>query len=262
MFSGPHSQHTIDTSASRAVTRDVQPGVPEQAGWPRPRLLLVMRGVVRIEAERNHAVVDRDRAVWVPEDVTYVVESPHGAELCAIGFWRGVEPGNALRAFTTSPLLDEMAKQACEWGERPPKGEVGEAFYVALAGLVSRWAAEADDITLPMAESEPVQRGLTWLLGRLGHPVGPVDAAKQADLSLRTFQRRCRQELGMSPSTWLQRARVLRGLELLDDPTLDIDTIALRCGYQSQASFGRVFKEHLGLTPVAWRNRHPSTPAS
>jgi transcriptional regulator GlxA family with amidase domain len=31
--------------------------------------------------------------------------------------------------------------------------------------------------------------------------------------------------------------------------------IAIACGYRSQASFGRVFKTHMGVTPAIWRHQ-------
>ena len=230
-----------------------------RSNHPCPVLMLPVEGVIRVTSHSGEAVVAPERAVWIPGHLEYSITAGRPLLVYAVRFWRGLEGGERPEVFTAAPLLREMTRHAVQWGESPPRTEAADAFFTALGGLIGRWRKRVDDVTLPHADSPELRAGLGWLLGRLGHPVGPVDAAVHANLSLRTFQRRCRAELGVSPSAWLQRARVLHGLELLDDDRLSVSEVALRCGYQSQASFGRVFKDHLGVTPVAWRSAQALT---
>ncbi len=239
----------------------LQPAEPEWSTHRHPQLLLPVAGVVRVDARTCSAVIPAGRVVWIPGDVEHAVSVKRPVAVRVVRFWRGLEPGQGLDVFAAPPLLTEMVRHAADWGQDPPRTDAADAFFTALGGLIGRWRASTDDITLPHAGSPELRQGLNWLLGRLAHPVGPVDAALHAGLSLRTFQRRCRAELGMSPSAWLQRARVLQGLEMLNHSDLSIADVAMRCGYQSQASFGRVFKDHLGFTPVAWRALDAGSPS-
>ena len=50
-----------------------------------------------------------------------------------------------------------------------------------------------------------------------------------------------------------RRLEVASGL--LAEDRLSIQQIAGRCGYRSQSSFTRAFKELYGLTPSEWKNR-------
>jgi AraC-like DNA-binding protein len=236
------------------------PAQPGRSNDACPILMLPVEGVIRVATHSCEAVVAPERAIWIPGHIEYTLSVGRPLLVYAVRFWRGLEAGEGLEVFTAAPLLREMTRHAVQWGESPPRTEAADAFFTALGGLVGRWRKRVDDVTLPHADSPALRAGLGWLFGRLAHPVGPVDAAVHANLSLRTFQRRCRAELGVSPSAWLQRARVLQGLELLDDDRLSVAEVALRCGYQSQASFGRVFKDHLGVTPVAWRSAQALSP--
>jgi AraC-like DNA-binding protein len=170
-----------------------------------------------------------------------------------VTLWPEALEGAGVSVFDANPLLRAMIAEAVGWGNFPEEGTLTDSFFTALAGLLSGWLEDEVEVDLPTARSPELRRGLDWLLDRLPHPVGPADAALHSGLSLRTFQRRCREELGLTPTDWLQRARVLRALELLTIQRLTVGEIAIKCGYQSQASFGRVFKEHIGQTPLGWR---------
>jgi AraC-like DNA-binding protein len=222
-----------------------------------PLLLLAHDRTVRLKLQTHDLLVPRQWSAWLPPELNVIVQAQQPAALHSVTLkcLPGVAHAAHASVFPTPPLLREMMRQLVVWTRNPAPPELERAFHVALYGLVGRWLHHRDELTLQHATSPPLRKGLDWLLQRLNRPVGPVDAARQAGLSLRTFQRRCQEELAMAPSSWLQRARVLRGIELLDDDDLTVLEVAIRCGYQSQASYSRVFKEHLGLTPVTWRER-------
>ena len=124
----------------------------------------------------------------------------------------------------------------------------------ALHNLLPVWT-RGEHAEVALARDGQLREALQWMHGRLEQPVGPAAGAAHVGLSVRSFQRRCQKELGMTPITWLQRARIIRSCELLMDPSRSVADVAVVCGYRSQASFGRVFKAHMGVTPAIWRHR-------
>jgi AraC-like DNA-binding protein len=52
------------------------------------------------------------------------------------------------------------------------------------------------------------------------------------------------------------RKRLEAAALLLQDDELTMQEITARCGYSSQSSFVRAFKDVHGITPGQWRNRH------
>ena len=55
----------------------------------------------------------------------------------------------------------------------------------------------------------------------------------------------------------LIEARINAARQLLTATDLPVHEIAAACGYQNATHFMRQFKEITGLTPSAYRNRHP-----
>lgn len=61
------------------------------------------------------------------------------------------------------------------------------------------------------------------------------------------------QEMGISPTTWLQRYRIKQAQTLLQAGDLSITDVALAVGFADGTHFGRLFQRETGVTPSAWR---------
>ncbi|MFU0882363.1 AraC family transcriptional regulator [Kluyvera cryocrescens] len=80
--------------------------------------------------------------------------------------------------------------------------------------------------------------------------------AARAFLSRATFARHFARVYHLTPQVWLSQLRMAMAARLLQqDRQARLDTIAERCGFQSQASFSKTFKKHYGLTPGEWRRK-------
>jgi transcriptional regulator GlxA family with amidase domain len=77
--------------------------------------------------------------------------------------------------------------------------------------------------------------------------------AGHANMSLRTFTRRFREETGMSPGQWLVRQRVSRARELLEATDLTVDQVAARAGFATAASLRQHMHAAVGVAPLAYR---------
>lgn len=61
------------------------------------------------------------------------------------------------------------------------------------------------------------------------------------------------QEMGISPTTWLQRYRIKQAQTLLLAGELSITEVALAVGFADSTHFGRIFQRETGVTPSAYR---------
>lgn len=61
---------------------------------------------------------------------------------------------------------------------------------------------------------------------------------------------------GTSVSDQLQEIRMTTAVSLLTGTKLSVAAIAMRCGYALPATFMRVFKRHMGVTPSEYRSHH------
>ncbi|AYN40794.1 helix-turn-helix domain-containing protein [Streptomyces dangxiongensis] len=92
-----------------------------------------------------------------------------------------------------------------------------------------------------------------WALTRLHEPIQLRDMAGREAMSVRTFTRRFREEVGVSPGQWLTRQRVERARHLLESTGLSMDQVAREAGFGTAQSMRQHLLQTLGVTPTAYR---------
>jgi transcriptional regulator GlxA family with amidase domain len=121
----------------------------------------------------------------------------------------------------------------------PPHREGGQSQYVRRP--------------LPEPHLAGTERARTWALDRLDQPLSLRQLAERESMSVRTFTRRFREEVGMSPGQWLTQQRVEHARQLLESTDLSVDRIAQRCGFGTAASMRSHLQSVVGVSPTAYR---------
>ncbi|MNN74052.1 HTH-type transcriptional regulator YdeO [compost metagenome] len=80
--------------------------------------------------------------------------------------------------------------------------------------------------------------------------------AALCNVSRATLARRFAQLGGMTPLELVTTLRMERAARLLRQDGLSAAAVGEQCGYASQAAFGRVFAQHFGIAPGAYRRQH------
>lgn len=107
--------------------------------------------------------------------------------------------------------------------------------------------------------SEQITASARWLEANVDRPVSIDAAAQVAAMSERNFLRRFKSEIGMTPSDYLQRARLNMSCRMLVESSLPVDKVARRCGINSGAQLARLFRKYLSTTPTEYRMRNDVT---
>ena len=124
-----------------------------------------------------------------------------------------------------------------------------------LHGLHERALQEALQSQLEDALLGRVRAALAERSDRIAPEPPTMSAvARAVGLSERTLQRRLG-ERGTSFERLFQDVRRQRTLELLAQPSLSIQAVALEMGYHDASSFHRAFRAWTGLTPAVYRAR-------
>ncbi len=122
--------------------------------------------------------------------------------------------------------------------------------YIAQAeappGMLAAIADKQIGAALRLMHQAPQQ---PWTLAALAQRVG---------MSRSAFAARFNQLVGQTPMQYLTFWRMQKARELLSETRLSTGAIAEQVGYQSEASFGKVFKKTVGTGPGAYR-RDPSS---
>ena len=92
-----------------------------------------------------------------------------------------------------------------------------------------------------------------WALGRLHEPIQLRDMAEREAMSVRTFTRRFREEVGLSPGQWLTQQRVEHARHLLESTDLSVDAIARAAGFGTATSLRQHLQAALGVPPTVYR---------
>ncbi|MFE9746227.1 GlxA family transcriptional regulator [Saccharothrix saharensis] len=92
-----------------------------------------------------------------------------------------------------------------------------------------------------------------WALEHLGEPLDLRALAAHARMSVRTFTRRFREEVGVSPGKWITQQRVERARHLLETTDLVVDQVARHAGFGTGAALRQQMSATLGVSPSAYR---------
>ncbi|MEV0528457.1 helix-turn-helix domain-containing protein [Streptomyces sp. NPDC050439] len=121
----------------------------------------------------------------------------------------------------------------------PPHRDGGQAQYI--------------ERPVPEPQFATTTSARAWALARLHEPIQLRDMADQESMSVRTFTRRFREEVGISPGQWLAQQRVERARHLLESSDLSVDRIARGAGFGTAQSMRGHLQAALGVTPTAYR---------
>ena len=136
-------------------------------------------------------------------------------------------------------------------------------FGVAVANRVARRAvvpphrdggqAQYIERLIPEPGTTSTGRARVWALERLHEPLTLRQLAECEAMSVRTFTRRFREEVGTSPQRWLLSRRLERARHLLERSDESIDRVAADAGFGSASSLRLHFQAALGVSPSAYR---------
>jgi transcriptional regulator GlxA family with amidase domain len=173
-----------------------------------------------VEVDRN-AIFVCDRAVWTSAGVT-----------------TGIDMALAIvEADLGRAIADDVAARLVLYMRRP--------------GYQSQWS----DALVAQARGDALGPTLAWARAHLVE--ADLEAlARRAGMSVRTFHRRCVDQLATTPAKLLDKLRVERARDLLVTSDLPSKAVAELCGFSSAARLNRAFVRELGVGPRAYRLLH------
>jgi transcriptional regulator GlxA family with amidase domain len=181
-------------------------------------------------------LAERFPSVTVDQDAIYITD---GQLRTAAGVTAGLDLALALvEEDLGRETAMKVASQLVMFFKRPGgqmqftrNGEVVPAGRAALQEL-QRWVA-----------ANPA----------LDHSV--ANLAKRMELSPRHFARLFRNEVGITPATWVEEARVNAARRLLELGHEAPKQVATHCGFADADTLRRAFARHVGVTPAEYRKR-------
>lgn len=145
----------------------------------------------------------------------------------------------------------------------------GKEFYLEEAkGILAALLTEIARLNRPSEEdrveeetgklTNMITRVLDFVSYHYMEDIKIEDLAKSCHISETHFRRVFTSYMKISPLEYINTVRVHTACELLqktDDPVADI---AHKCGFTTNSTFNRNFKQIMGVTPIEWRKRPES----
>ncbi|MGQ4384815.1 helix-turn-helix domain-containing protein [Streptomyces sp. SAS_270] len=181
------------------------------------------------ELSRRYPAVRVDPSVLYVEDTDVITSAGTVAGIDACLHVVRIDHGSAVAA--------ELARRLVT----PPHRDGWQAQYHRPASPVVR-----DDWLAPMLE---------WAGEQLHMPLTTADLAAQANVSVRTVERRFAEALGMSPLRWLLQQRVRRAQQFLETSDRPVEWIADTCGFGGSAGLRAHFARIVGVSPTIYRRK-------
>ena len=176
--------------------------------------------------------------IQIEEDVLYVDE---GNVITSAGSAAGIDACLYLiRKDYGSKVANDVARRLVT----PPHRDGGQTQFVSTP--------------VQVRPGKTVGLAMDWARERLSEQIKLADMAACVHKSERTFLRRFRETVGITPMVWLQRERMFKAQEMLEVSNASLADVASQCGYQSLETFRVSFKRVVGTSPAAYRSRFQS----
>jgi AraC-like DNA-binding protein len=98
-----------------------------------------------------------------------------------------------------------------------------------------------------------VEIATTWYAEHVRANPSIIEVAREVHVSPSTLRRLFRRVLRDQPARVFGRIQVEKGMRLMTETDLKLDSIADECGFTSTSDFCRAFKAHAKVTPTIWR---------
>ena len=228
-------------------------------GWlafPGHYLLYASAGTFTLEVEERQWTLPPDRAAWVIADRPIHLYAKAPITSSSILFAKDSIPPLPFdsRVFAVTPLAREMIMYATRWGiDRDPHDVTADQFFAATAGVCIELATKPEHFWLPRVQSQDLAIATDYILAHLDTPLTIARLAEIVHVSERTLARRFVEEAHLTCGQFIWRARMLRAMELLSNPTMPITDIAFAVGFDSISAFNHRFRRFTQETPSHYR---------
>lgn len=130
---------------------------------------------------------------------------------------------------------------------------VFQAALLELTLLVLRKLPQGKAPPLADHAERTVENATAWYAEHVRANPSIVEVAREVHVSPSTLRRLFRRVRGEQPARIFGHIQIEKGMRLMTETQLKLDSIAEECGFTSTSDFCRAFKAFTKVTPTVWR---------
>ncbi|WP_153112178.1 AraC family transcriptional regulator [Propionivibrio limicola] len=220
----------------------------EPHSHPRGQLLWAAEGVLRVASDVSVWIVPPSHAVWIAGGVLHhvVTETPARIRNLYVDPFFPIRDGDGNGAMLLlTPLMREIILRLTE---ESSSVDVDSRRRLSLVAIDEIRQLESAPLCLPAGKDARLRRLTGFMIRNPGEQRALNELAKIAGSSLRTMERLCKAETGMTFRQWRSHLRLLNAIERLGQGESST-TIAHSLGFRSVSSFVAAFRQKFGCPP-------------
>lgn len=216
------------------------------------QLIFPASGLHFIETQSNFYVASPQIALWIPAGVSHATTTLSARTLSVFfstSKFQSIAKAPAMIRVT--PLLHQTMLHTVESGRG--SCDFSEALFRVIHGIAGENILEGSLPSLPVGSTESLKRTVNAVMENLETITVRALAGKTGQ-SERSMRRKFLSEIGMGPELFIQRARLIRSMQLLmGDRKKAIIEIGLEAGYSNHSAFTSAFRKLTGMSPSLFR---------
>ena len=151
------------------------------------------------------------------------------------------------------PEISARARESLGHGDEDRMFHAGELFFCTLSALI-RLSGHWENETSEMTASRYVTEARIYVQDHLMEPgLSVTNIASRLGVTREYFSRLFRKETGGTVRDYILSARFQRAALLLENTSVPVGTVAMRCGFSDPSYFSRAFRGRFGETPEGFR---------
>jgi AraC family transcriptional regulator len=151
--------------------------------------------------------------------------------------------------------LLEVARAEFERDPEAARASITQAARILRSELERREAVANTDSSVGGLAEWQVQRLRAYIDSHLSDTIRIKDLSTIARRSTAHFCHVFKRTFGQTPHAYVMAQRVERAKSLMLKSDDQLCVIAVLCGFADQAHLSKLFRQHTGETPGAWRRR-------
>lgn len=212
------------------------------------QLFHVVKGSLAIKTDCGTYFAPPERAVWLPSRFVHETLYLSDTEIRYLYFQEDIarDLPTVPQVLQVTTLLRELILEFMSYPREQtvegPAARIGEVVLDQLKML------PAAPLQLPVPQEAKLRAFCESIL-ECPAKIPPLSVAAGAcAMSIRSFERRIREEIGMNYRTWCRQVKLFRALDLLAQG-LPVSDVSHKLGYEGPSAFVATFKKAFGVTP-------------